>query len=261
MRLMTIRVVSAAALALVVSLSAAGAQAGGRASTAPPVAVAQNLPPADIPDAGGGDGSEDAGQLLVRIDHLETALRQANGQIEELQNNQRRLEDTLKKFQADVQFQLNNASAGGGAPPPAGPPPKAIKKSDAFDPNADPNAPGAPKQLGTTAPSAPLPKVAMAPAAVASPAPPAGPPMQLSKPAPADAPPTVITANTGLDFGDAPKQQYNDALDAYRAGQYDKAETGFKNVPSGEPVASPDGRRYVLPGRDLSAAFPPARGR
>ena len=59
--------------------------------------------------------------------------------------------------------------------------------------------------------------------------------MQLTRPLPAEAPPTVITANTGLDFGDAPHQQYNDALDAYRAGQYDKAEAAFKTFLAANP--------------------------
>ena len=35
-------------------------------------------------------------------------------------------------------------------------PPQPVRKSDAFDPNATPNAAGAPQPLGTTAPSAPL---------------------------------------------------------------------------------------------------------
>ncbi len=197
------------------------------AAPIPAVEMAQLAPPVDIPDAG---APQDGAQLLVRIDRLEAELRQANGQIEQLQNNQRRLEDTLKRFQADVEYRLGgaNGAAPAAAPLPA-PTPKSQKKADAFDPAADPNAPGAPKPLGSTAASAPLPK-GTAPVA------PAGPPMALSKPTPADAPPTVITANNGIDFADAPRQQYNDALDAYRAGRYDAAESGFKAFLSANPA-------------------------
>jgi len=182
--------------------------------------MAQLAPPADVPDA---NAPADESELPVRIDRLEAALRQANGEIEQLQNNQRRLEDALKKFQADVDFRLGQGGGPVAAAPTAAP--KSVKKADAFDPAADPNAPGAPKALGTTPPSLPL-----------TPSAPAGPPMALNKPPPADAPPTVITANNGIDFSDAPRQQYNDSLDAYRAGQYEKAEAGFKAFLAANPA-------------------------
>jgi tol-pal system protein YbgF len=207
------------AIGLLVALGAFGARAQTTdAPSMPAIELAQLAPPADVPDA---NSAVDEGQMLVRVDRLEAALRQANGQIEQLQNNQRRLEDALKKFQTDVEFRLDQGAPAGAAAPGASATPKSAKKADAFDPNANPNAPGAPKTLGSTQPSQPLA--------------PAGPPMALNKPPPADAPPTVITANNGIDFSDAPRQQYNDSLDAYRAGQYEKAETGFKAFLAGNP--------------------------
>ena len=124
----------------------------------------QAPPPADIP--GAAAGSDEAAGLVVRINRLEEELRQANGRIEELENAQHRLEAQLQKFRQDVEFRFGDRSAG--APPepdvaeaPLAPPQPTAplprpRRSDAFDPNADPNAPGAPRPLGTTAPSAPL---------------------------------------------------------------------------------------------------------
>src|SRR3984885_6792740 len=123
----------------------------------------QAPPPADIPD-GAGDPNDAAG-LVMRVNRLEEELRQANGRIEELQNAQQRLEALLQKFRQDVEFRLGDRS--GGAPPdsdvaeaPLAPDQPAVaprpRRSDAFDPNADPNAPGAPRPLGTTPPSPPL---------------------------------------------------------------------------------------------------------
>jgi len=209
------------AIGLLVALGAFGARAQAldpNSATPPMIELAQLSPPADVPDA---NAPMDPAQLLVRIDRLEADLRLANGQIEQLQNNQRRLEDALKKFQTDMEFRLDQGAPVGVAAPAPSATPKSAKKADAFDPNANPNAPGAPKTLGTTQPSQPLA--------------PAGPPMALSKPMPAEAPPTVITANNGIDFSDAPRQQYNDSLDAYRAGQYEKAETGFKAFLAANP--------------------------
>ena len=110
----------------------------------------QPTPPADVPGGAPGALDDPAGQV-VRINRLEEALRQANGRIEELQNAQRRLEALLQKFRQDVEFRLGDRSEGapqdsdiaeaplGQAQPGLPPRPR---RSDAFDPNADPNAPG-----------------------------------------------------------------------------------------------------------------------
>ena len=65
----------------------------------------QPAPPADIP----GDPNDAAG-LVVRINRLEEALRQANGRIEQLENAQRRLEAQLQKFRQDVEFRFGDRS-------------------------------------------------------------------------------------------------------------------------------------------------------
>jgi tol-pal system protein YbgF len=232
-----------------------------------PVQTAQSaVPPAGIPgSAGDSVDSGDAGALDVRIDRLEGQLRQANGRIEELENQQRRLEDQLKRFQQDVEFRLGGA--GGGASPPPGPvaaappiaaaPPaaplgdtgKPSRKGDAFDPGSNPNAIGSPRPLGTTPPSAPLDLAgsrAAPPAAPATPvaALPAGP--IPGAPLPADSGPNVV-AGVGVGFTDGPREQYNTAIEAYRNGQYAEAEEqlkGFLAANGGNRLA-PDAIFYL----------------
>ena len=195
----------------------------------------QAAPPADIPNEAGADAGG-APELVLRINRLEEQLRQANGRIEELENNEHRLEDQLQKFRQDVEFRFGERSGDAQPPPPAAaapaPAPEAViegsaaakpKKSDAFDPDAMPNAPGAPQPLGTTAPSAPL--VRPAP-------PPAGTPLELGK-APASAPPPPaatgpLITSSGVAMLDAPREQFNTALQAFQTGQYQQAEDGFK---------------------------------
>ena len=206
----------------------------------------QAAPPADIP--GGAGDPNDAAGLVMRVNRLEEELRQANGRIEELENVERRLEAQLQKFRQDVEFRLGDRS--GGAPPdsdvaeapltPAEPgvPPRP-RRSDAFDPNADPNAPGAPRPLGTTPPSAPL--VRETPAA--------GAPLELGKgpppPAPATTGPTIV--GSGVAMLDQPREQFNAALQAFQAGQYPEAEVGFKTFLTANPAhrLTPDAIFYI----------------
>jgi tol-pal system protein YbgF len=214
----------------------------------------QASPPADIP--GGAEGGPDeAAGLLLRVNRLEEALRQANGRIEELENGQRRLEAQLQKFRQDVEYRFGDRSEGGPPGPdvaeapltPAQPgaPPRP-RRSDAFDPNADPGAPGAPRPLGTTGPSAPL--VRESPVMRDKPA--AGAPLELGKgPSPAAPPPpsgpTVV--GSGVAMLDQPREQFNAALQAFQAGQYPEAETGFKAFLAANPAhrLTPDAIYYI----------------
>jgi tol-pal system protein YbgF len=208
--------------ATIIAIVGASGVCAGQPAPAMPTRLAQSggLPPSDVPGGSGAEG-DDAGALVLRIDRLENQLRAANGAIEELQNQQHRLEEQLKHFQEDVEFRLNGAK---GAPPisEVPTPAKPAKRSDAFDPGADPNAVGAPHQLGTTQPSAPLanaPPTVNAPLDLshggANPPSPNGPLASAEEPA-------VIPGIGGPP--DNPREQYNSALEAYRTGQYDEAE-------------------------------------
>jgi len=100
--------------------------------------------------------AQDAADLLVRTTRLENQLRQMSGQIEQLQFENRRLSDQLRKFQEDVDFRLNekgggrSGAAAPGAPPAGGaaPAPQRQRRGDAFDPTTQHGASGAPQQLG-----------------------------------------------------------------------------------------------------------------
>jgi tol-pal system protein YbgF len=121
----------------------------------------------------------------VRIQQLENQLRQLTGQNEELQYRNRQLEERLRMLQGSAQTAPQGGPAGqpgaaplpntaalppvqlapayqqppGGYQPqvaapapivqePAGVPPTGRRRGDAFDPNQNPNAPGAPRALG-----------------------------------------------------------------------------------------------------------------
>jgi len=102
--------------------------------------------------------AQDASDFVVRLNRLENQSRQTAGQIETLQYENRQLKEQLRKFQEDVEFRLQEAKGGrSGAPSGTNPAPaKPQKRSDAFDPDQNPGRPGAPMQLGTTTPAAPV---------------------------------------------------------------------------------------------------------
>jgi tol-pal system protein YbgF len=119
----------------------------------------------------------------MRIQQLENQLRRLTGQNEELQYRNRQLEDRLKLLQGSTPGTPGNQAALPAQPntaamppadanppyrqpqPPAydpqiaapapiiqedrgAPPPQGRRRGDAFDPNQNPNAPGAPRALG-----------------------------------------------------------------------------------------------------------------
>lgn len=104
-------------------------------------------------------GEEDPS--TVRLDRVENQLRQMTGQIEQLQYRNQQLEAQVKRLQDELDMRMGGGAAGTRAPAPAAAsetPAAAApaRRSDAFDPNQQPAAPGAPRPLGTTPPSAPM---------------------------------------------------------------------------------------------------------
>src|SRR3981081_2740250 len=85
--------------------------------------------------------------LLVRLDQLQSEVRQLTGAVEQLQYRNQQLEQLVRRMHDER----------AGAPPPAAPPPppppppaaRPPRRSDVFDPSQAPNAPGAPRTLGT----------------------------------------------------------------------------------------------------------------
>jgi tol-pal system protein YbgF len=117
---------------------------------------------------------QDAAEVVVRMNRIENQVRQMSGQIEQLQFENRQLKDQVRKFQEDVESRFQDQRGGASRAPapvaqqgPAAQMPatqtpspgqgRPQRRGDAFDPSEVPNAPGAPRQLGSTTPSAPLP--------------------------------------------------------------------------------------------------------
>jgi tol-pal system protein YbgF len=132
-----------------------------------------------------------SGDLGVRLDRIENALRQLTGTVEQLQYRNQQLEMQLKRMQDDTEYRLQQlGSKGGGAPAaPNGAAPAATpgRRGDVFNPAQHPNAPGAPRALGNGA-------VLAAPAANAANVPPVGAPGGRDAGAPLDL--SSLTGNT-----------------------------------------------------------------
>ena len=121
--------------------------------------------PADGEDVPSRQG-QDNGALLLRIDRLENQLRGLTGQIEQMQFQQRKADENLRKFQQDMDLRLQDAGKRPLAAKPADVPavvaapstPGAKRRpGDAFEPGADPAAPGNPRVIGTLPPGEPSP--------------------------------------------------------------------------------------------------------
>jgi tol-pal system protein YbgF len=254
----------------------------------PRIEVAQLArPPGSIPGDNADDSDttgpapaqQDASGLDLRVDRLEGQVRALNGQIEQTQFQIHRLSEQLKAFQEEVDARLPDAAGHPrpvpqkhadatdplplGAEPPAAatnnsPPRK--KTDDAFDPNAEPSAPGAPRPLGST-PAAPVaadaqpgrpPGQAIASNEQEQPYPTgpldlnAGVPQRVpalpdelgstSAPAPATTlpgPATVAPANnanlsTASLPGGTPREEFEAAIGHLKQGQYETAQTDFE---------------------------------
>jgi tol-pal system protein YbgF len=140
-------------------------------------------------------------ELVMRINRLEAQVRQLTGTIEQLQFRNQQLEQQLRSTQQETEPRPNGARPGAiparptavapqaapAMPPQAAPQmapapaPGAIpRRSDVFDPNEHPAAPGAPRTLGS------MPPVAPPPGAVADDEPPVGAPQGRQAGAPLD---------------------------------------------------------------------------
>lgn len=256
-------------LCAIVAGAAPRAEAAAAADRLAQNRLAQNYgaPPGDV-----GDGQpDDASSLIVRIDRLEGQMRQLNGQIEQLQFQNRKLEDQLKKFQEDVDFRFQDNGRPGapapsaakpqkrsdaidnliegedqpGEPPSSAAPPgsaRPSRRSDAFDPSNDPNAPGAPRPLGSVAaPSASARMRAGGVADAASPDAPldlsgarwrgAPPDHSTGSPTPANSPVAALTTPNSVAPGAAPinplKEEFDVAYGYLRQKEYESAEKSF----------------------------------
>ncbi len=231
-----------------------------------PTAQAQdyNRPPADVEQGGYGAGDGGASTML-RVDRLENQVRSLNGQVEQLQFQIRRMEEQLRKFQLDVDARFQDG-AGRVARPAAAPPQKRTelpegdamdagaqssaqvapsvapvvvdgRRHDAYDPNVQPAAPGAPLPLGSPE-SASRP---VATRAAETRRDPSGPldltPPGLREQTQAAAPPAPAATLAAIEPGapaampavpaDPVKAEYDAATEQLKTQHYDAAQQGF----------------------------------
>jgi tol-pal system protein YbgF len=99
------------------------------------------------PSAGADGTAQVSGpDAVLRIERLESQIRQLTGTIEQLQFRNQQLESQIRRMQEEgaprsaVQTRPQNPAAPSAAPPG--------RRGDAFDPLQNPNAPGAPHTLG-----------------------------------------------------------------------------------------------------------------
>jgi tol-pal system protein YbgF len=170
-----------------------------------------------------------ASDVVVRLDRLENTIRQLTGTIEQLQYRNQQLEQQLKRMQEDVEYRFQEQGKGGrpppartqGAPPPPGqpvqpaPPPPAAppqRRSEVYDPNQNPTAPGAPQTLGAMPagpPGSTPPPIVSADRDVVTAEPPVGAPGGRQAGAPLDLSTLSAQASQDPSLGPPPGPQAN----------------------------------------------------
>jgi tol-pal system protein YbgF len=160
-----LRVTTASALGLVMMVAACPALSTAWAQeTERPFGLLDRIFSGSERFSGGGErGADRTAQMsgpdqVVRLERLESQIRQLNGAIEQLQFRNQQLEAQVRRLQEENEYRHQELGAKGGArssmPPRAqGLPPQGPaapgRRGDAFDPTQNPNAPGAPHTLGS----------------------------------------------------------------------------------------------------------------
>jgi len=236
-RSMSFRLLSASALTLILAGAALAAPAALDDGFSPAdrgVESAQGFNRSGDMDEGPAGPAVDSG-LGLRMDRLERDNRRLTGQMEEMQHQVQKLEEQLRAARQDAALAPRPAdhSAAVVAPPPVAPA-GAGRRGDAFDPAAQPTAPGAPRTLGATTPSAPL-AAATPHATQAGALRDANTPLDLTH-GRAGADVAAVPAGADLSpVAPSPREDYDHASSAMRSGQYEAAEKGFASFLAKNP--------------------------
>jgi tol-pal system protein YbgF len=185
----------------------------------------------------------------VRVQQLENQLRQLTGQNEELQFRNRQLEEQIRQLQAGAPPAGGRANVAAAPVQPApvarqpvqpqvydqqqiaapapiaqdpAPPQRGGRRNDAFDPNANPSAPGVPRALGGG--QQPMP---VNPSAGMPPGRGAGEPLELGTVAPRD--PAAAPPLTTLPPGATPKDEFDLGIGYMQRRDYALAEETMRN--------------------------------
>jgi tol-pal system protein YbgF len=198
-------------------------------------------------------GAQDAADMVVRLNRMESQMRQLSGQIEQLQFENRRLTEQLRKFQEDTEFRLSGQKPQSApAPRPAQPPRQ--RQGDAFDP----------AQQGGSVASAPRNLAGPGGAVGGANAPvEADGPLDLSGVARPGAPDGAArsTSSIAATAGGSARDIYDAAYAAILRKEYPEAEMGFRQLLQSHPrdrLASDAtfwlGESYYQRGRHREAA-------
>jgi tol-pal system protein YbgF len=252
---------------LIAALAAAALVSGAGAARA----QFFDRPAADVPKQDADAPSQDTSALL-RIDRLESQVRDLNGQVEQLQFQVRRLEDALRKFQSDADSRLDQpadhaaprhrsdlnddenagTAVAANVPPPAEPnapaaaaapalpPPVATagpggRRHDAFDPAAQPSAPGAPLPLGS-------PGSASKPLDIRPPSLRSGDAVASAETPPGPSAENPAAQAAALPPADPVRAEYETAVNELKSQHYDAAQQAFAAF-----VQKNSRSRYVAP--------------
>ena len=208
--------------------------------------------------------------LLTRIDRLEASIRDLTGAVEQLQYRNQQLEQQVQRLQEGAASRPDEGktpprpqvsaapppptvqysppppppiiATEPALPPPPEPAPSSNRRGDAFDPNANPTAPGAPRPLGTsTAATEPPPIYERPPTADAqggaAPAPrQPGAPLDLSNlsgrsppanEAPPSASPSGAATVAALPPANTPKEEFDIGYGSMQRKDYATAAEAF----------------------------------
>jgi tol-pal system protein YbgF len=190
--------------------------------------------------------------MVVRLDRLESQIRQLTGVIEQLQFRNQQLEGQVRRMQEDA-GSPRMARPQGGPPMPSSPAATVApsRRGDAFDPAQNPTAPGSPHTLGSTSPAggqspmsppmvanageqpvgAPGGRGAGAPLDLATMAPPGGP-----LPGPPRNPNAGGAPVATLPPSQTPRDEFDLAYGYVLRRDYALAEDGFRNFLSKYPT-------------------------
>jgi tol-pal system protein YbgF len=208
---------------------------------------------------------------MVRVDRLENQIRTLNGQLEQMQFQIHKLEEQLRKQQQDIDFRFDELKPkAGGKPAPANAPAPApqrrseadttaplvasvdqtarpARRADVFDPSANPEAPGAPRDLGALPPganAAPPPRASNLPTGPLADGSEVDPnaPINLAPrgtaalvPQASEAAPRAGDLQTGSLPQAAPVDHYETGMAAFKNGQFEVAEQNLRSYLDAHP--------------------------
>jgi tol-pal system protein YbgF len=200
--------------------------------------------------------------LVTRLSRMEATIRDLTGRVEQLQYRNQQLEQQVQRLQQEEAGRETGTARAAApsvrsngqypqqtyAPPPANPPvvasqvappievppPGGRSRGDAFDPSANPNAPGVPRTLGSsTAANEPPPPVSDGPRQIGAPldlsTPGGRPPGELPPPPPINPNATgAMQQQATLPPSNSPRDQYDLAYGYVLRKDYPLAAEGFR---------------------------------